>query len=121
VNVTRGASSHYPRRLELKICDAIGAQRMLEFDYGGYHRVVQPYCHGFTRKGAETLRAVQVNSDSRSGGRGYGKLWTVAKMENLRVAAATFDADDPDYNPNDTALLEIHCRVKPAPRPHGSG
>ena len=32
-----------------------------------------------------------------------------------------FDADDPDYNPNDTALLEIHCRVKPEPGPHGSG
>jgi hypothetical protein len=64
---------------------------------------------------------VQVNSDSRSGGRGYGKLWTVAKMQNLRVAAETFDADDPDYNPNDSALLDIHCSVKPAPRPNRSG
>jgi len=42
-------------------------------------------------------------------------------MQNVRIVAATFDADDRDYNPNDTALLEIHCRVKPAPRPHGSG
>ena len=111
-----GAHTHYPRQLELRICDAIVAQRMLEFDYDGHHRVVQPYCHGFTRKGAETLRAVQVNSDSRSGGGGFGKLWTVAKMQNLRVAAEIFDADDPDYNPDDTALLEIHCRVKPATR-----
>lgn len=117
----RVASSEYPRRLEPRICEAIGAQRMLEFDYGGYHRLVQPYCHGFTRKGAETLRAVQVSSDSRSGGRGFGKLWTVAKMQNLRVAVETFAPDDPDYNPNDTALTEIHCRVKPAPRSHGSG
>jgi hypothetical protein len=119
--MTRSVDSHCPRQLELKICDAIGAQRMLEFEYGGYHRVVQPYCHGFTRKGAETLRAVQVNSDSHSGGRGFGKLWTVAKMQNLRVAVGTFAPDDPDYNPNDTALLEIHCRVKTAPRPHDSG
>jgi hypothetical protein len=63
---------------------------------------------------------VQVNSDSRSGGRPYGKLWTVAKMQNLRVTVSTFHADDPDYNPNDSALIEIHCRVKPEPRPHGS-
>ena len=112
---------HYPRHLELKICEAIGAGRMLEFDYDGRHRVVEPYCHGFTRKGAETLRAVQVNSDSRSGGRGFGKLWTVGKIQNLRVAGATFDADDPDYNPDDTALLEIHCSVKPVSPPHGSG
>ena len=119
--MARIAGSQPPRQLEPKLCDAIGAQRMLEFDYGGYHRVVQPYCHGFTRKGAETLRAVQVNSDSRSGGRGFGKLWTVAKMQNLRVVAETFHPDDPDYNPKDTALLEIHCSVKPSPRRHGSG
>lgn len=119
--MTRVVGSHYPCEVEREICDAIGTQRMLEFDYGGHHRIVQPYCHGFTRKGAETLRAVQMNSDSRPGGRGFGKLWTVAKMQNLRVASETFNPDDPDYNPNDTALLEIHCRVKPAPRPHGTG
>ena len=109
-------------RLELKICEAIGARRLLEFDYGGSHRVVQPYCHGFTRKGAETLRAVQISSessDSGSGGRGFGKLWTVLKMQNLRVASQTFVPDDPDYNPDDSALLEIHCCVKPARRPVG--
>jgi hypothetical protein len=49
------------------------------------------------------------------------KLWTVAKIQNLRVAVETFDPDDPDYNPSHTALLEIHCSVKPAPRPHGPG
>jgi hypothetical protein len=119
--MTRVAGFQYSRQLEPKICEAIGAQRMLEFDYGGSHRVVQPYCHGFTRKGAETLRAVQVNSDSRSGGQGFGKLWTVAKMQNLRVAVETFVPDDPDYNPDDTALSEIHCRVNPESRPHGSG
>ena len=119
--MTHVAGPPDPRRPELGIvCDAIAAQRVLEFDYGGYHRVVHPYCHGFTRSGAETLRAVQVNAGGRSGGRGYVKLWTVAKMQNVRIAATTFDADDPDYNPNDTALVEIHCRVKPAPRPHGS-
>ncbi len=119
--MARVAGSQDPRQLEPKICDAIGAQRMLEFDYDGHRRVVQPYCHGFTRKGAETLRAVQVSSDGRSGGSGFGKLWTVAKMQNLRVAGATFEADDPDYNPNDTALLEIHCGVKPTSPPQRPG
>ena len=116
--MTRVTGSQDPRQLEPKICEAIGAQRMLEFDYGGYHRVVHPYCHGFTRNRAETLRAVQVSVDGR---RSFGKLWTVAKMQNLRVAVETFAPDDPDYNPNDTALHEIHCRVKPTPRPNGSG
>jgi hypothetical protein len=68
----------------------------------------QPSCHGFTRQGAETLRAVQVSSHGGSSGRAFGKL-------------RTFAPDDPDYNPNDSALGELHCRVKAAPRPNGSG
>jgi len=52
---------------------------------------------------------------------GFGKLWTMAKMQNLRVAVELFAPDDPDYNPNDTALLEIHRRVNPASRSYGCG
>lgn len=114
--MARLTGSPYPRELALIVCEAIGAQRMLEFDYDGHHRVVQPYCHGLTRKGAEILRAVQINTDSRSGGRPFGKLWTVAKMQNLHIVGETFDADNPDYNCNDTAMAEIHCRVEPSPK-----
>jgi len=68
-----------------------------------------------------THHDIDDRENLNSGGRGFGKLWTVAKMQNLRVTVETFEPDDPDYNPNDTALLEIHCSVKPAPRPPGSG
>jgi hypothetical protein len=101
--------SSYPHRLELDICNAIARRCLIAFDYNGVGRTVQPYCHGFTRTGAETLRAVEV------GGRGgaFGKLWTVTKMQNLRLTAEHFTPDDPDYNPDDSAMAEIHCRVKP--------
>jgi hypothetical protein len=68
----------------------------------------QPAWHGLTRQGAETHRAVQVSSHGGSSGRAFGKL-------------RTFAPDDPDYNPHDSALGELHCRVKAAPRPNGSG
>ena len=110
----RLTTAPYPRQLELRICEAIHSQQILEFDYDGYHRVVHAYCHGFTRTGAESLRAVQVRGASRSGAIGGGKLWTVAKMKDLRLSAETYVADDPNYNPDDTAMVEIHCRVKPA-------
>ena len=96
---------------ESAVCDAIRTRSVLEFDYGGHHRVVQPYCHGVTSKGLESLRAIQVEGQSRSGGFGYGKLFTVARMRNLRSTARRFVPDDPNYNPDDTAMVEIHCRV----------
>jgi hypothetical protein len=57
------------------------------------------------------LRAVQVRGSSRSGGLGFGKLWIVGEMKHLSATKETFLADDPDYNPNDTAMLRIHCRI----------
>lgn len=97
----------YPHRLQLDICDAIARRCLLAFEYNGVPRVVQPYCHGFTRTGAETMRAIEV----RGRGGAFGKLWTVAKMQNVRLRAERFTPDDPDYNPNDSALTQIHCRV----------
>jgi hypothetical protein len=104
----RPSGSPYPRQLELDICDAISRRCLIAFDYDGIRRVAQPYCHGFTRSGAETMRAVEVGGR----GRAFGKLWTVAKMQNLRLSSDRFAPDDPDYNPDDSALAEIHCRVK---------
>jgi hypothetical protein len=110
-------------KVESAICDAVQGLLVLEFDYEGHHRVVNPYCHGFTRPREETLRAVQVEGASASGRFGFGKLWTVAKIRNLRTTGRTFVPDDPDYNPNDTAMIEIHCRVERAvsSAPHATG
>jgi hypothetical protein len=109
----RTPGSPYPRRLALDICEAIARLRLLTFDYGGHARVVQPYCHGFSSTGAETLRAIELNGR----GRPFGKLWTVAKIENLRLTTDPFAPDDPDYNPNDSAMTQIHCCVLPAAAP----
>jgi hypothetical protein len=93
------------------ICAAIRDCTLLEFDYDGLHRVVAPYCHGFTAKGA-VLRAIQVRGASHSRGRGFGKLWTVEKMLNVHQTSEPFSPDDPHYNPDDSAMTEIHCRVR---------
>lgn len=93
------------------ICTAIRQRSVLAFQYRGLHRVVEPYCHGISTRGAEVLRAVQIAGDSSSGGFGFGKLWTVSAMAGLHITDQSFVADDPDYNPDDSGMKEIHCRV----------
>jgi len=95
------------------ICRAIRDRALITFWYDGRLRIVEPYCHGRSRKGAELLRAVQVAGDTSSGepSYGFGKLWTVAKMRDIRIADGIFEPDDPGYNPDDQALAHIHCRV----------
>jgi hypothetical protein len=93
------------------LCEAIRARSLLAFEYEGLARVVAPYCHGTNRRGVEVLRAVQLRGATRSGGLGFGKLWIASKMVHVRVLEETFSRDDPDYNPDDSAMLRIHCRV----------
>src|SRR6476619_2964405 len=97
-----------PQRI---ICEAISNRCRLEFEYDGLLRIVEPYCHGITSAGNESLRAIQVGGDTRARqGYGFGKLWTVAKMTNLRVAAQ-FKPRDPNYNPSDSAMPSLQCRL----------
>jgi hypothetical protein len=93
------------------ICAAIQNRQLLEFDYEDLHRVVAPYCHGFTGK-SEVLRAIQVEGESRSGGMGFGKLWTMEKIHGLKLAGRAFVPNDPQYNPNDRGMTRIHCRLE---------
>ena len=87
------------------ICEAIRRRRLLEFEYSGRRRLVAPYCHGWTKKG-ERLRAVEIDDPEP-----FGKLWSVEKMAGLRVTDTPFLPNDPNYNPNDSAMERICCCV----------
>jgi hypothetical protein len=93
------------------ICEAIRRRVLLEFQYHGRPRVVAPYCHGISTRGVEVLRAIQVGGSSSSGGLGFGKLWSVAEMVNLRTTDQKFTPDDRNYNPDDSGMTQIHCRI----------
>ena len=98
------------------ICEAIRSLARLEFSYNGQTRVVEPYCHGVSTAGKESLRAIQVGG-ARSNAEpelASGKLWSVAKMSRLRVLTEHFVPNDRNYNPNDSAMAEIHCRIERA-------
>jgi hypothetical protein len=66
------------------ICEAIQRRLLLELDYDGLHRVVQPYAHGRSTAGREVLRAIQVGGQSRSARIASGKLWSVEKLTGLQ-------------------------------------
>jgi hypothetical protein len=101
----------YELRVLGLLCEAIATKTLLAFTYDGHPRVVAAYCHGFTRAGDEVLRGVQLRGSSRSGHFAGGKLWTVSKMRLVRTLDERFVADDPDYEPNDSAMARVHCRV----------
>jgi hypothetical protein len=64
-----------------------------------------------TRSQVDVLRAIQIGGESRSAGFGFGKLWHVVKMTNIRNTDEPFVPTDPHYNPDDSVMARIHCRV----------
>jgi hypothetical protein len=93
------------------ICQAIRRRRKLVFYYNGLRRVVAPYCYGISTRDTEVLRAVQVAGASTSRGYGFGKLWTVSEMSRLELSDEHFEPSDPQYNPDDSAMKAVICRV----------
>ena len=93
------------------ICQAIQQLRKLIFHYNGLRRVVAAYCYGISTRDTEVLRGVQIGGASNSRGYGFGKLWSVSEMTELQLSTEHFDANDPLYNPNDSAMKRVICRV----------
>ena len=92
------------------VCKAIRERHLLEFHYRGKLRIVAPYCHGVSTRGTEVLRGIQVGGTSGSR-MGIGKLWAIADMVEPRILDVPFIPNDPNYNPDDSAMREIHCRI----------
>ena len=92
-------------------CEAIRRRALLEFRYKGHRRIVQPYCYGVSNRDLTVLRAVQVRGSSASNQFGTGKLWSADEVIEPRILDETFTPDDPLYNPDDTAMKHIYCRV----------
>ena len=93
------------------ICQAIQQLRKLVFHYNGLRRIVAPYCYGISTRDTEVLRAVQIGGASSSKGYGFGKLWTVSEMSRIEISEEHFEPSDPLYNPNDSAMKRVICRV----------
>ena len=95
------------------ICEAIRKRALLDVSLsrvgGGWLR---PTVVASPGRGAEVLRAVQVRGESASGGLGFGKLWTVDEIRELRILDESFVPDDPNYNPRDRAMTRIYCAMQ---------
>lgn len=93
------------------ICRAIDSRAVIEFSYGGGHRVVEPHAHGISTAGNEVLRGYQVSGYSSSGNSPSWRLFDVSKITGLTVTTRTFPTNRPGYNPDDDGMTQVHCHV----------
>lgn len=93
-----------------KIIDAIENQNVIEFNYDGELRIVEPHCYGLTTKDNEGLRAFQVGGYSSSGTFGW-KMYDLGKADDIKITDETFDGPRPKYNRGDKGMSTIYAEI----------
>ncbi len=97
--------------MNTSICAVIRDRSVIQFNYDGGPRTVEPHCHGTSTAGNEVLRGYQTSGFSQSGNPVGWKLFEVAKIHSLHPAGARFSNTRPGYNPDDRGMSMIHCHV----------
>lgn len=90
-----------------QICDAIRDRRVINFYYKGRTRTVEPHLVGYDRDGDLTLSAWQLSGGSGQGWRDFH----VSKLSGLSITQQTFVGARSGYNPRDSTLQRIVCRL----------
>lgn len=92
----------------MDLADAIRQRRIVTFVYDGCPRVVQPAAYGRHRTTDKlSLRGYQIDGASNSRTPPLWDLFTVEKIQGLRVTDETFPDDPPLYRRGDKQLHVI--------------
>lgn len=92
------------------LCDAIAIQYVVEFDYDGYRRVVEPYKVGSSPTGNDVLDAYQIGGGTSSGEVPAWKLFELEEILQVSIPRQSFSLRG-GYSRSDERMELIHCRV----------
>ncbi|HKJ30220.1 MAG TPA: hypothetical protein VKA34_00265 [Balneolales bacterium] len=93
------------------ICSAILHCKIIEFDYGGYHRIVEPHCYGSSKRNNPVIRAYQIGGGSKSGNIPSWRLFKREKMSNEVITNQIFGGPRPGYRKGDKDMTLIYCEL----------
>lgn len=97
--------------MNVLICDAIRARRLLRFVYDGYERIVEPHLYGINTANHEMLSCWLAGGWSRSESEPGWRSYLVREMVDVHVLAEPFAQARAGYNPSDEAFRQVYCRV----------
>lgn len=100
--------------MNVVICDAIRARRLLRFVYDGYERVVEPHLYGVNSAGHEALSGWLVSGWSASDPEPGWRTYLIDQMRDTAALAEPFRGPREEYNPHDPRMAQIYCRVEAA-------
>lgn len=95
-----------------EISEAIRLRRLLTFTYGEGERTVEPYVVGKNEAGNILLRAFQVAADGDVPTRYGWKMFSLAKMSNVKMTGNRWFGEREGYNPYDPDIYEPYADIR---------
>jgi hypothetical protein len=97
--------------MNVTICDAIRARRLLRFVYEGYERVVEPHYYGVNTAGHESVSGWLVGGWSASETEPGWRMFLVEGMRDVAASAEAFDGPREGYNADDPHYVRVYCQL----------
>jgi len=93
------------------ITEAIENCKLIEFSYKDEVRIVEPYTFGVSSTGKDVLSAFQVEGGSTSSDDLGWRLFSIAKIDNIKISDSRFQPIRDGYNSNDSRMKKIYVTV----------
>ncbi len=97
--------------MNITICDAIRASRLLRFVYDGYERVVEPHAYGVNTAGHEAVSGWLVGGWSASATEPGWRMFLVGQMRDVAALAEPFVGPRAGHNPDDPHFVRVYCQI----------
>jgi hypothetical protein len=92
------------------LCRAIAGRMLVQFKYDGRSRIVEPFCCGVSATGNYVLRGFQIRRSDKTKPLCW-RLYELPEMSQLNITQHDFNGKRAEYQPNDSAMTDIFCRI----------
>jgi hypothetical protein len=93
------------------IIDAIQNKSVLQFNYQGHNRIVEPHAYGISTAGNEVLRCYQTHGTSQSGPVPCWRLIKESEIIGLSSTGESFVETRVGYSRNDKNMSRIYAQL----------
>lgn len=93
------------------IIEAIENRNILEFDYDGCHRKVEPHTLGVSTRDNEILSAFQIGGQSNTIDIPDWGLFSLNKIQRIRIVDETFKGTRNGYTRGDSRMKRIFAEL----------
>lgn len=94
------------------ICEAIRCKKLLQFSYGNHTREVELHLCGWDSAEHDVLSAYLVRGYSESQQKPYWRFYLLSNVMLLTMLDECFPGPRKGYNPKDSRMLKVYCRLE---------